>query len=57
MRYDGIYDAIVIGAGHAGVEACLALARTGHKTLVVTLSDRATPFMGSNTGICGTAKV
>lgn len=56
MRYDGIYDAIVIGAGHAGVEACLALARTGHKTLVVTLSLDAIAFMACNPAIGGTAK-
>ncbi|MGD8114798.1 MAG: FAD-dependent oxidoreductase, partial [Sphaerochaetaceae bacterium] len=30
------YDAIVIGAGHAGIEASLALARLGKKTLMIT---------------------
>ena len=29
------FDAIVVGAGHAGCEACLALARMGHKTLII----------------------
>lgn len=55
-RFDAYYDAIVIGAGHAGVEACLALARTGHKTLVVTLSLDAIAFMACNPAIGGTAK-
>ena len=32
------YDAIVIGAGHAGSEAGLALARLGHKTLVLSIN-------------------
>ena len=56
QKFDEIYDAIVIGAGHAGVEACLALARTGHKTLVVTLSLDAIAFMACNPAIGGTAK-
>ena len=55
-RYDEIYDAVVIGAGHAGVEACLALARLGLKTLVVTLSLDAISFMACNPAIGGTAK-
>lgn len=54
--YDQNYDAIVIGAGHAGVEACLALARCGHKTLVITLSLNAISFMPCNPSIGGTAK-
>jgi len=32
------YDAVVVGAGHAGAEAGLALARLGHRVLVVTLN-------------------
>ncbi len=55
-KYDDIYDAVVIGAGHAGVEACLALARLGLKTLVVTLSLDAISFMACNPAIGGTAK-
>ena len=54
--YQKNYDAIVIGCGHAGVEACLALARLGHKTLAVTLSLDAIAFMACNPAIGGTAK-
>lgn len=36
-----LYDGIVIGGGHAGVEAALALARTGLKTLMMTLTPDA----------------
>ena len=55
-KYDEIYDAVVIGAGHAGVEACLALSRLGLKTIVVTLSLDAISFMACNPAIGGTAK-
>ncbi len=54
--YDKSFDAIVIGAGHAGVEACLALSRMGLKTLVVTLSLNAISFMPCNPSIGGTSK-
>ena len=54
--YKKNYDAIVIGCGHAGVEACLALSRLGHKTLAVTLSLDAIAFMACNPAIGGTAK-
>ena len=50
------YDAIVIGAGHAGCEAALALARTGNKTLLLTLSLDAVAFFACNPSIGGTAK-
>ena len=35
--FAGSYDVIVIGAGHAGIEACLAAARLGVKTAVFTI--------------------
>ncbi|MDE7079406.1 MAG: tRNA uridine-5-carboxymethylaminomethyl(34) synthesis enzyme MnmG [Clostridia bacterium] len=54
--YQKNYDAIVIGCGHAGVEASLALARLGHKTLAITLSLDAIAFMACNPAIGGTAK-
>lgn len=54
--FDKTYDAIVVGAGHAGVEAAAALARTGHKTLLLTLSLDAIAFMACNPNVGGTAK-
>lgn len=50
------FDAIVIGAGHAGCEAALALARTENKTLLLTLSLDAVAFLACNPSIGGTAK-
>ena len=50
------YEAIVIGAGHAGVEAALALARLGHRTLIVTLDERSVSHMACNPNIGGTGK-
>ncbi len=53
---DKTYDAIVIGAGHAGVEAAHALATLGKRTLIVSLSLEAVAFMACNPNIGGTAK-
>ena len=50
------FDAIVIGAGHAGCEAALALARTKNKTLLLSLSLDAVAFLACNPSIGGTAK-
>ena len=50
------YEAIVIGAGHAGVEAALALARLGHNTLIVTLDVKSVSHMACNPNIGGTGK-
>lgn len=50
------YDAIVIGAGHAGCEAALALARTNQKTALVTLEEDGVAFLACNPSIGGTAK-
>ena len=49
-------DAAVIGAGHAGCEAALALARTGLKTVMLTLNLDSIGFMPCNPSIGGTAK-
>ncbi len=50
------YEAIVVGAGHAGCEAALALARKGHKTLLTTISLDAVAFLACNPSIGGSAK-
>ena len=50
------YDAIVIGAGHAGCEAALALSRTGQKTLILTTTLENIAFLACNPSIGGTAK-
>ena len=52
----GEYDAVVVGAGHAGCEAALALARTGIKTAMLTLNLDSIGFMPCNPCIGGTAK-
>lgn len=56
MINNSFYDAIVVGAGHAGVEASLALARLNKKVLLVTLSLDSISFMACNPNIGGTAK-
>ena len=50
------YDAIVVGAGHAGIEAALALARTGHATLLISLSLDRVGAMSCNPAIGGVGK-
>lgn len=50
------YQAVVIGSGHAGSEASLALARTGIKTLLLTLNLDSIGFLACNPSIGGTAK-
>ena len=49
-------DAVVVGAGHAGCEAALALARTGMNTVLLTLNLDSIGFMPCNPSIGGTAK-
>jgi len=50
------YDIIVVGAGHAGIEASLAASRLGCKTLLVTLSFSSIAAMSCNPAIGGVGK-
>jgi tRNA uridine 5-carboxymethylaminomethyl modification enzyme len=51
-----IYDVIVIGAGHAGIEACLSAARMGSKTLLITMDLDKIGYMSCNPAIGGIGK-
>ncbi len=51
-----MYDIIVVGGGHAGIEACLAPARMGMKTLLITGNIDYIGAMPCNTSIGGPAK-
>src|SRR3970040_3121846 len=51
-----LYDVIVIGAGHAGVEAAWAAARMGCSVAICTLSDATIAHMPCNPAVGGTAK-
>lgn len=53
---DFTFDAIVIGAGHAGVEAGLALARTGCRTLMLSVTLDNVAYLACNPSVGGTAK-
>ena len=56
MNGKNIYDVIVVGAGHAGIEACLAAARMGCKTLMLTLNLDHIGQMSCNPAIGGIGK-
>src|SRR5215210_1047867 len=50
------YDVVVIGAGHAGVEAAWAAARMGRSVAICTLSTGTVAHMPCNPAVGGTAK-
>ena len=50
------YEAIVVGGGHAGIESAFALAKKGHKTLLMSLTLNAIGLMPCNPNVGGTGK-
>jgi len=50
------YDVIVVGGGHAGIEASLACARLGHPTLLITQKVEQIGYMSCNPAVGGLAK-
>lgn len=56
ITFSKIYDVIVIGAGHAGIEAALASARLGCSTLLLTMNVDTLAFMSCNPAMGGPAK-
>jgi tRNA uridine 5-carboxymethylaminomethyl modification enzyme len=56
MHYPSEFDVIVVGGGHAGTEACLAAARMGCKTLLLTHNIETLGQMSCNPAIGGIGK-
>ncbi|HTL47975.1 MAG TPA: tRNA uridine-5-carboxymethylaminomethyl(34) synthesis enzyme MnmG [Verrucomicrobiae bacterium] len=56
MKSTQTFGAIVVGAGHAGVEAALSIARSGHEVLLITMDAKAVARMSCNPAIGGIAK-
>ncbi len=55
-RNNNRYDVIVVGGGHAGIEAALAASRMGHPTVMVTMNIDSIGFMSCNPAVGGLAK-
>ncbi len=55
-NYNTCYDVVVLGAGHAGIEACMAASRMGFSTALVTMDIGSIGRMSCNPAIGGTAK-
>src|ERR1700745_3160080 len=56
FKYPAQYDVIVVGAGHAGIEAALAAARLGCRTLMLTQNLDTIGQMSCNPAVGGSAK-
>ena len=56
LQSNRVYDVIVVGAGHAGVEAAWAAARLGRQVAICTLSNGTIAHMPCNPAVGGTAK-
>ena len=56
MIFDKSFDVIVVGGGHAGVEACLASSRMGLQTLLITHNIETLGQMSCNPSIGGIGK-
>lgn len=56
MKQDNHFDVVVIGGGHAGIEAALAATRLGTKTCLITMNNKAIGRMSCNPAIGGLAK-